>query len=96
MYGAVKAGSLVAIDLAHRLEVLEHRPAAKNAITPDMHEELCRVWADFRDNADADIAIVTGNRRRVLRGRRPRDLRAAQCSVPSVVEYGPVSYCQLS
>jgi enoyl-CoA hydratase/carnithine racemase len=25
-----------------------------------MHEELCRVWADFRDNDEADVAILTG------------------------------------
>jgi enoyl-CoA hydratase/carnithine racemase len=37
-----------------------NRPQAKNAITPEMHEELCRIWADFRDNDEADIAILTG------------------------------------
>lgn len=25
-----------------------------------MHQEPCRVWADFRDNDDADVAILTG------------------------------------
>ena len=24
-----------------------NRPEAKNAVTPEMHEEMCRVWADF-------------------------------------------------
>ena len=37
-----------------------NRPQAKNAVTPEMHEELCRVWADFRDNDEADVAIMTG------------------------------------
>jgi enoyl-CoA hydratase/carnithine racemase len=38
-----------------------NRPEAKNAVTPDMHEELCRVWADFDDNDEADVAILTGS-----------------------------------
>ena len=37
-----------------------NRPEAKNAITPEMHEEICRVWADFRDNDETDVAILTG------------------------------------
>jgi enoyl-CoA hydratase/carnithine racemase len=37
-----------------------NRPQAKNAVTPEMHEELCRIWADFRDNDQADVAIMTG------------------------------------
>src|SRR6476659_1914013 len=37
-----------------------NRPEAKNAVTPAMHEDLCRIWADFRDNDDVDIAILTG------------------------------------
>jgi enoyl-CoA hydratase/carnithine racemase len=37
-----------------------NRPEAKNAVTPEMHNELCRVWANFRDNDDADVAILTG------------------------------------
>ena len=37
-----------------------NRPEAKNAITPEMHEEICRIWADFRDNDDTDVAILTG------------------------------------
>jgi hypothetical protein len=32
---------------------------AKNAITLEMHD-LCRVWADFRDADDADVAIPMG------------------------------------
>jgi enoyl-CoA hydratase/carnithine racemase len=37
-----------------------NRPRAKNAITPDMHQELCRRWGDFRGDDDADVAILTG------------------------------------
>lgn len=38
-----------------------NRPAAKNAIDPEMHEELCRVWRDFRDDDGVDVAILTGS-----------------------------------
>jgi enoyl-CoA hydratase/carnithine racemase len=37
-----------------------NRPEAKNAITPEMHEELCRIWADFDDDVETDVAILTG------------------------------------
>src|SRR3977135_2030585 len=37
-----------------------NRPQAKNAATPGMHEQLCRIWADFRDNDETDVAILTG------------------------------------
>jgi enoyl-CoA hydratase/carnithine racemase len=37
-----------------------NRPDARNAIDPAMHEELCRVWADFRDDDEVDVAILTG------------------------------------
>jgi enoyl-CoA hydratase/carnithine racemase len=36
------------------------RPSAKNAIDPAMHDELCRVWRDFRDDDRVDVAILTG------------------------------------
>ena len=35
-----------------------NRPAAKNAVTPTMHEELCRIWADFGKNDEADVPKV--------------------------------------
>src|SRR3954470_5719514 len=38
-----------------------NRPEAKNAVTPAMHEELCRIWTDFRDDDAADVAILTGS-----------------------------------
>jgi enoyl-CoA hydratase/carnithine racemase len=37
-----------------------NRPAARNAITPEMHDELCRVWRDFRDDEEVDVAILSG------------------------------------
>src|SRR3954452_13059255 len=37
-----------------------NRPEAKNAITPEMHEELCRIWTDFGDDDETDVAILTG------------------------------------
>ena len=37
-----------------------NRPEAKNAVTPEMHQQLCRIWADFRDDYGADVAILTG------------------------------------
>jgi 1,4-dihydroxy-2-naphthoyl-CoA synthase len=37
-----------------------NRPEAKNALTPEMHDEMCRLWADFRDDEQADVAILTG------------------------------------
>ena len=37
-----------------------NRPEAKNAVTPEMHDEMCRLWANFRDDDQADVAILTG------------------------------------
>jgi len=37
-----------------------NRPEAKNAVDPEMHEALLGVWADFRDDADLDVAILSG------------------------------------
>lgn len=37
-----------------------NRPEAKNAINPEMHDELCRIWRDFRDDVDVDVAILSG------------------------------------
>jgi len=37
-----------------------NRPDAKNAIDPEMHDELCRIWEDFRDDDDVDVAILSG------------------------------------
>ena len=37
-----------------------NRPEAKNALTPAMHDALCRLWTNFRDDDRADVAILTG------------------------------------
>jgi enoyl-CoA hydratase/carnithine racemase len=37
-----------------------NRPAAKNAIDMAMHEELCRIWADFWDDGQVDVAVLSG------------------------------------
>src|SRR4051794_16092846 len=37
-----------------------NRPDAKNAIDPQMHERLCDIWRDFREDADVDVAILSG------------------------------------
>lgn len=37
-----------------------NRPEAKNAVDPAMHEALCAVWADFRDDEGLDVAILSG------------------------------------
>jgi enoyl-CoA hydratase/carnithine racemase len=36
------------------------RPEVRNAIDPAMHDELCRVWQQFRDDEDLDVAILSG------------------------------------
>jgi enoyl-CoA hydratase/carnithine racemase len=37
-----------------------NRPDAKNAVDPAMHEALLAIWSDFRDDADVDVAILSG------------------------------------
>src|SRR5258705_2065873 len=37
-----------------------NRPEAKNALTPEMHDEMCRLWVDFGDDDQPDVAILTG------------------------------------
>jgi enoyl-CoA hydratase/carnithine racemase len=67
-------------EIRHRIAyVTLNRPDTKNAITPDMHEELCRVWADFCDNDDADVAILTG-------------VGDAFCSGADLGTYVPINY----
>lgn len=36
------------------------RPQARNAIDPPMDQRLRAIWADFRDDDDVDVAILTG------------------------------------
>lgn len=37
-----------------------NRPEVKNAIDIDTHELLCDIWADFRDDDDLRVAVLTG------------------------------------
>ena len=60
-----------------------NRPEAKNAVTPEMHEELCRIWADFSDDDDADVAILTGT-------------GDAFCAGADLATYVPVNYVDAS
>jgi enoyl-CoA hydratase/carnithine racemase len=38
-----------------------NRPEVKNAIDPAMHETLCRIWEDFRDDDTVDVAVLSGS-----------------------------------
>ena len=40
-----------------------NRPDKLNAMNETLHGELARVWADFRDDADLRVAILSGNGR---------------------------------
>jgi enoyl-CoA hydratase/carnithine racemase len=37
-----------------------NRPEAKNAVDPEMHDELCRIWTDFDADDEVDVAILSG------------------------------------
>src|SRR5436309_4780688 len=37
-----------------------NRPEARNAIDPDVHGAMIEAWADFRDDDEVDVAILTG------------------------------------
>jgi enoyl-CoA hydratase/carnithine racemase len=37
-----------------------NRPQARNAIDPGMDQRLQEIWADFRDDDNLDVAILTG------------------------------------
>jgi len=37
-----------------------NRPEARNAIDPDVHRAMIETWADFRDDEEVDVAILTG------------------------------------
>jgi enoyl-CoA hydratase/carnithine racemase len=56
-----------------------NRPDAKNAVTLAMHEELCRIWAHFRDDDETDVAILTGT-------------GDAFCAGADLATYVPVNY----
>jgi len=56
-----------------------NRPERKNAIDPDMHQDLCHIWADFRDDDDVDVAILRG-------------AGDAFCSGADLASYVPANY----
>jgi enoyl-CoA hydratase/carnithine racemase len=60
-----------------------NRPEAKNAVTPEMHQRLCSIWADFRDDDGADIAILTG-------------VGDAFCAGADLATYVPINYVDAS
>jgi enoyl-CoA hydratase/carnithine racemase len=37
-----------------------NRPEARNAVDPDVHRAMIETWADFRDDDEVDVAILTG------------------------------------
>ena len=37
-----------------------NRPEAKNAINPETHRQLWKIWQDFRDDDSLEVAIMTG------------------------------------
>jgi enoyl-CoA hydratase/carnithine racemase len=37
-----------------------NRPEVKNAVDVEMHERLCEIWTDFRDDPDLRVAVLTG------------------------------------
>ncbi len=60
-----------------------NRPEAKNAVTPAMHQRLCSIWADFRDDDGADVAILTG-------------VGDAFCAGADLATYVPINYVDAS
>src|SRR6478736_8981580 len=59
------------------------RPEAKNAVTPEMHDEMCRLWANFRDDDEADVAILTG-------------VGDSFCAGADLATYVPINYVDAS
>ena len=37
-----------------------NRPEARNALDHEMHEVICDIWADFRDDANLRVAVLSG------------------------------------
>ncbi len=60
-----------------------NRPEAKNAIDPETHELLWATWERFRDDPDADVAILTGAGDAFCSG---ADLKEY---IPPVLDWGP-------
>ena len=60
-----------------------NRPEAKNAVTPEMHQQLCRIRPDFRDDDGAEVAILTG-------------VGDAFCAGADLATYVPINYVDAS
>jgi enoyl-CoA hydratase/carnithine racemase len=60
MLSRVMANSVLYEKRDRIASVTLNRPEAKNAIDPSMHEALCEIWADFRDDESLDVAILSG------------------------------------
>src|SRR3954470_13158278 len=60
-----------------------NRQEAKNAVTPEMHDELCRIWTEFDDDDEADVAILTGT-------------GDAFCAGADLATYVPLNYVDAS
>ena len=54
------------------LTVALNRPEQRNAVNAHLHAELSRVFYRRQRDPDSDVVVLTGNGRRVLRGRRHR------------------------
>ena len=44
----------------HTARITIRRPQAMNALGPEQQAEIIGVWERFRDDADAWVAIITG------------------------------------
>jgi enoyl-CoA hydratase/carnithine racemase len=54
-------GESVLYEVRDRIaHVTLNRPAVKNAVDPEMHHLMVKTWLRFRDDDDADVAILTG------------------------------------
>jgi len=42
------------------LRLMLNRPDRLNAVTPEMHTELTRIFADIKDDGDSDVVTITG------------------------------------
>lgn len=69
-----KRGRVVTITL--------DRPRARNAIDPEMDHRLREIWTEFRDDDDADVAVLTGY---ALAGRIARHEQSAVRSAKETV-----------
>ncbi len=58
-----------------------NRPEVQNCIGPRTHRELVEVWADFRDDEQAKVAIITGAGDKAFCS--GGDLKAGDALVPS-------------